>query len=101
MLSRESRKRGMRPVIDAHESGSHSIKCWFFIVYETIDGADLIRTRDGHNDFKEQLLLPETAVQIVRQPGEFTLHRCRNRSRSVALSKQILGDVQRGKHGHR
>jgi hypothetical protein len=59
----------MRPVIDAHESGSQSLKCWFFIVYETIDGADSIRTRDGHNDCKERLPLPEATIEIVGQPG--------------------------------
>jgi hypothetical protein len=90
----------MRPVIDAHESGSHSIKCWFFIVYETIDGADLVRTRDGHNGFKEQSLLPETTVEVIGQPGEFTLHCCRNGPRPVALAKQIFGDVQRGEYSH-
>lgn len=31
----------MRPAIGAHEPGSHKEMCWFFIVYETVDGADV------------------------------------------------------------
>jgi hypothetical protein len=41
MSSQEPRLPGVRRVINAHESGSHFIKCWFFIMFETVDSADI------------------------------------------------------------
>ncbi len=94
----------MRPVIDAHESGSLDYKCWFFICVLkrlTVRIFCLSERHTTDNDTKEQSGCAQNAIQVICHQVDFMFDRRRDRTCALAFLKKIFRDIQGRQDGDR
>ncbi len=97
----------MRHVINAHESGSHNKKCWFFIMCLKRPAVRTIEMPPRYPELYVKNTFPaadsslaQTAVEVLRQFIELSFHKMDDRFRTLTFLKEIFRNVQSRQHGN-